>query len=172
MSTLVENIVEKYGTRDPFIIAEKMGITIVYEELGNITAYYNKAFDKKFIHINSNVEGKVYYSHPAASMLYHAITDPEYTVVYNRNKDRVELTELESKAEKFASELLQHRKHAMQFDSFEEYAEKTDISEENKQHLYEWVVNMTKDVNCPKYKECDIMNRILYMIDKIEGGDT
>lgn len=170
MSTLVEKIVEKYGTRDPFILAEKMGVTILYEELGNIMAYYNKAFDKKFIHVNSNVEGKVYYTHPVASMLYHVINDSEYTVIYNRNKDRVELTELESKAEKFASELLQHRKHALHFESFEEYAKKTGISEENKQHLHDWIMTLTKDVKYPKYKKCDIMNRILYMIEEIERG--
>lgn len=169
MRSLVEELVDKYGTRNPFEIAEKNGITVVYEELGNIAAYYNKAFDKKFIHVNKNIEHRVNYSHLVASMLYHAITDPEYTIIYKHDKTRVELTELESKAEKFASELLEHRKHALRFKTFDEYIEAENIDEENKQFLYDWVTKLTKDVDCPKYTECDTMNRILYMIDKIEG---
>lgn len=169
MEVSVEELVEKYGTRDPFEIAEKMGVTVIYEELGNITAYYNRAFGKKFIHVNESTKDTVRQSHPVACMLYHAITEPEYDVIYIRDKNKVELTELETKAEKFASELLEHRKHAIQFDTFDEYVKSSGLDEKTKQDLYDWVMRLTKDVDCPKYTECDTMNRILYMIDKIEG---
>lgn|GEM_PF-5254033 len=50
----VEQLVKNYGTRDPIKIANKIGIIILYEELGEIHGYYNKHRRIKFIHVNVN----------------------------------------------------------------------------------------------------------------------
>jgi len=52
---LAENICKKYNSRDPFEIAERRNIIVVYEPLGSIRGYYSKSLRQKFIHINQDL---------------------------------------------------------------------------------------------------------------------
>ncbi len=49
---MVNQLVKKYGTNDPFKLAKCMGIHIVFEPLGNALGYYSKHFRVPIIHIN------------------------------------------------------------------------------------------------------------------------
>lgn len=54
---IVQQLVNKYGTRDPFILAKARGILVCKENLGNTlygySSYYKRAMS---IHINSNYQ--------------------------------------------------------------------------------------------------------------------
>lgn len=50
----IEELLNKYKTRNPYKIAEKLGIIILFEDLGEIHGYYNKIRRIKFIHVNMN----------------------------------------------------------------------------------------------------------------------
>lgn len=50
-----KDIIEKYNTRNPYEIARKENIIVVFEPLGNIYGYYNIVLGVRFIHINEDV---------------------------------------------------------------------------------------------------------------------
>ena len=51
-----KDIIEKYNSRNPYEIARKENIIVVFEPLGNIYGYYNNVLGIRFIHINENVQ--------------------------------------------------------------------------------------------------------------------
>nr|WP_088327706.1 ImmA/IrrE family metallo-endopeptidase [Bacillus cereus] len=48
----VQELILKHETRDPFKIADELGIAVLFEELGDIYGYYHKVSRIPFIHIN------------------------------------------------------------------------------------------------------------------------
>ena len=50
-----ENLVARCDSRNPFAIAAFLNITVLFEELGSIKGYFNKAYGYKFIHVNKNL---------------------------------------------------------------------------------------------------------------------
>ena len=168
MHELVEKVVEEYGTRDPYELAKKMDVTILYEDLGDISSYYNVAFEKKFIHVNSNIHIELQYEHAIAAMLYYAIIGTEYTVVYHMNRKRVTLSDEEINSEKFASLLLELRKRISESDNFEKFVEDRGGTKEDKEHLEKWFEDITQDIPIPEYVNDNILDKILYLVDEIE----
>lgn len=51
----IDELLTKYDTRDPFLIAEEKGIIIITEDLGDIFGYYHKVSRIPFIHINERL---------------------------------------------------------------------------------------------------------------------
>ncbi|EAF6236008.1 ImmA/IrrE family metallo-endopeptidase [Listeria monocytogenes] len=52
----IDKLVKKYGTNDPFEIAEKKNIIILYGDFGNeVYGFYNKVRKQKFIHLNADL---------------------------------------------------------------------------------------------------------------------
>ncbi|MES5957522.1 ImmA/IrrE family metallo-endopeptidase [Bacillus fungorum] len=51
----IDELLRRYNTRDPFLIAEKKGIIVIIENLGDIFGYYHKVFNIPFIHINERL---------------------------------------------------------------------------------------------------------------------
>ena len=49
MNKIISKLVNKYQTRNPFELADHLGIIVLFEELGSINGYYNTAFRQKFI---------------------------------------------------------------------------------------------------------------------------
>ena len=49
----VRNLIEKYGTKNPYKICEKLNINIIYTDLGSIKGYFQKVLRKKYIVINN-----------------------------------------------------------------------------------------------------------------------
>ncbi|MED2981414.1 ImmA/IrrE family metallo-endopeptidase [Bacillus thuringiensis] len=54
----IDELLRCYNTRDPFKIAKKMGIVVLFEELGDIFGYYHKVSRIPFIHINERLPYK------------------------------------------------------------------------------------------------------------------
>ncbi|MDU7266148.1 MAG: hypothetical protein E7L48_06740 [Enterococcus faecalis] len=48
-------MVENYETRNPYKIANSLGIIVIEEDLGEIMGFYNKLKKIKMIHINSSL---------------------------------------------------------------------------------------------------------------------
>lgn len=51
----VQELILKHETRDPFKIADELGIAVLFEELGDIYGYYHKVSRIPFIHINERL---------------------------------------------------------------------------------------------------------------------
>ncbi|PGB95011.1 ImmA/IrrE family metallo-endopeptidase [Bacillus toyonensis] len=51
----IQELITKHETRDPFKIANILGIVVLFEELGDIYGYYNKVSRIPFIHINKKL---------------------------------------------------------------------------------------------------------------------
>ena len=132
----VEKIVKKYGSRDPFRIAEKMNIIILYEEFENIRGFYNKCYRQKFIHLNSRLSEKqrlFTLSHEIG----HAVLHPDANTPFLRDNTFFSINKLEREANLFACELLYP-------DSmFEEYKELS---------IYDISDMLGLDINIVKYR--------------------
>lgn len=51
----IDELLRRYNTRDPFLIAEAKGIVVITEALGDIYGYYHKVSRIPFIHINERL---------------------------------------------------------------------------------------------------------------------
>lgn len=51
----VKNLIKKHGTKNPFEICKKLGIRVIYFDLGEIKGYHTKALRVNFIFINSRM---------------------------------------------------------------------------------------------------------------------
>jgi Zn-dependent peptidase ImmA (M78 family) len=90
---------------DPFQIADAIGISIFYEELGCIKGYYNKPYRNKQIHINCNLS-----KHDArltcAHELGHAVIHPNENTSFLRTNTFFSIEKMEIEANTFAIALL------------------------------------------------------------------
>lgn len=59
IKNLVDKLVKKYDTRDPFELAKAKNIIILEEDLGNIYGYSNTYKRQRFIHLNKKCPFKV-----------------------------------------------------------------------------------------------------------------
>lgn len=105
MKKVVSKLVKEHKTRDPFEIADNLGIIVLFEELGSINGYYNTAFRQKFIHINCNLPRykKIF---AAAHELGHALLHPNSNTPFLREKTYLLVDKLEIEANNFAVNLL------------------------------------------------------------------
>ncbi|SKA89091.1 protein of unknown function [Clostridium sp. USBA 49] len=100
-------IIQTFGTKDPFIISEKLGIPIIYREYGSaIKGYCIKIFDKLHIVINSNFNlkaQKIICAHELGHALLHTeFLHPIFTASFDEGGN----SELEHEANIFALALL------------------------------------------------------------------
>lgn len=102
---IILKLTEKYGTSDPFELADALRITIIYEELGSINGYYNKPLRMKQIHINHNLNEHMQ-KFTCAHELGHAILHPNASTPFLRSKTLLSIDKLEIEANQFAIELL------------------------------------------------------------------
>lgn len=121
---LISKLVKKYGTNDPFEIAEAMGIQIIYMDLGKIQGFYRVYKRVKTIVINSNLkdwEKRFVCAHE----LGHAIQHPDLNISFLKNNTFYSVGKVEKEANKFATQLLLYGKN------LEDYETKFDILREN-----------------------------------------
>lgn len=101
----VKTLKRKYGTNNPFDIAEHLGIKVIFEPLGSIKGYYNKQLRMKQIHINCDL-----FDHDqlftCAHELGHAIMHQDANTPFLRNRTGILVSKMEIEADKFATELL------------------------------------------------------------------
>ena len=101
----VNRLCRKYGTRDPFELAERMNILVVREPLGSINGYYNQCYRQKFIHINEELE-EYRQKFTCAHELGHAVLHPKANTPFLRDNTLFSVSRLARGANCFAAELL------------------------------------------------------------------
>lgn len=101
----VQEIVNKYGTRNPYTIAKALGISIIYEDLGTIRGYYNKQIRDKQIHINHylNADQRIF---TMSHELGHALMHPNVNTPFLANSTLMSVNKLEIEANTFAMHIL------------------------------------------------------------------
>lgn len=102
---IIKKLVKKYGTNNPFELAEYLKIKILYEPLGHIRGFYQSCPKNKVIHINYALDERnrlLVCSHELGHALLHSklnIVFIEKNTFYVKNKFEIE-------ANIFSSELL------------------------------------------------------------------
>lgn len=167
MKELAEDLVNKYNSRDPIYIAKQLGIIITFEELGQLAGYFNKAFDKKFIHLSTKIPNYKY-PHLVSVLLYYAIKDEEHYIVYVKVKDRIEYSKFERNANIFAITLLDTKSEILKLTSFEQLVDTYKLSDAEVDQLHDWLNIMTNNIDYHKYTGIKELDQILYVMDKIE----
>ncbi|MEC0015624.1 ImmA/IrrE family metallo-endopeptidase [Bacillus anthracis] len=101
----VLEIVKKHSTANPFEIAKRKNILVLFEDLGNTLGFYNTYKRFKFIHINNRID-ETTQRFVCAPELGHALLHPKANTPFLRNKTLFSIDRLEIEANTFAVELL------------------------------------------------------------------
>ena len=102
---VVESLCRKYGTRDPYDIANCRGIRVLHLPLGGIKGYYSKCYRQKIIHINNDfsLEDQRF---TCAHELGHAILHPNSNTPFLITCTLYPIARFEKEANYFAVDLL------------------------------------------------------------------
>jgi len=102
---IVLRLMKKYNTNDPFKLAKKLNIVIVYHELGKVYGYYRSYKRTKIIHINNNlsIEEQIVV---CAHELGHAILHPDVDTAFYKKHTFFATEKIELEANSFAAHLL------------------------------------------------------------------
>ena len=94
----IENLKKKYGTVDPFEIADKKGIIVLYGYFGDeVYGFYSKFRRQKFIHLNSILDENKQ-SFVCGHELFHAIFHPDENTVKMTVNSFISTSKLEAQA--------------------------------------------------------------------------
>lgn len=115
--SVVNNLVSKYGTRDPYELADKLCFYIYFENLGTINGYYSTAFDVKSIHINEKLSLKMR-ELTCAHELGHAVMHPNLNINFMHKSTYMLTEKYEQQANLFASYLLFPDEILMQYEGY------------------------------------------------------
>jgi len=106
VSELVQKIVKKYKTTNPFAICEQKNIDILYDDLeSDVRGFYQYYKRKSIIHLNCNIseeEQRIVLAHE----LGHAIMHKGYNCVFLSRHTYMTKDIYEHQANKFAASLL------------------------------------------------------------------
>lgn len=101
----VKQLIKKYGTSNPFEIAEAKGIVVRYVDLGSVLGYHARYFRTSIIHINeSSTEQEQLFT--CAHELGHAILHPNENTSFLKSNTYFSTDRIEIEANTFAIELL------------------------------------------------------------------
>ncbi|MGH1260515.1 MULTISPECIES: ImmA/IrrE family metallo-endopeptidase [Bacillus] len=98
-------IAEKHQTTNPFEIASRKDISVMFENLGNTLGFYSTYKRMKFIHINNQID-EITQRFVCAHELGHALLHPKANTPFLRNQTLFSVDRLEVEANTFAVELL------------------------------------------------------------------
>ena len=105
IKSIVRRLSRKHNTRDPFILADALGILTVTEPLGALNGYYTKKYRIKIIHINSSLsESEQCFA--CAHELGHALLHPDANTPFLTKYTYLSVDKYEIEANKFALKLL------------------------------------------------------------------
>ena len=102
-----KKVIKKYGTRDPFEIAEAMNIDVLFMDLGKLKGFYKRDGHNRFIIINENIDEpfqKIVCAHELGHDQLHRSLTKSYTLQEFMIYDMKSLPEYE--ANLFAAEVL------------------------------------------------------------------
>lgn len=106
MEKLIDKLVKKYHTNDPFKIAAELNISIIKKDLGNIRGFYKKILKRKYIFINinlSNIERKIVCGHELGHAILHNQKELNFMLKHTKI---IKKNKLEEEANRFAILLL------------------------------------------------------------------
>lgn len=101
----VQHTVKKYNTRNPYELAERMGIIVHRCELGKIRGYYYYAYRIKQIFLNCNLS-KEQETFVLAHEIGHSVLHPTANTPFLKESTFISVDKMELEANKFAMELL------------------------------------------------------------------
>lgn len=102
---IVNQLIKKYGTMNPFELADLLGIVVIFEPLGSIYGYYSKSHRTKVIHINENLPyEKQYFT--CTHELGHVVLHPDENTAFLKKHTLFSTDKIEIEANTFAIELL------------------------------------------------------------------
>ena len=102
---ILDGVLSKFKTRDPFEIADMAGILVFFEELGALRGYYNAPYGVKMIHINSDLP-RIRQRLGCAHEIAHSFMHPELNVSFMTKNTFMQPGKYERQANIFASKLL------------------------------------------------------------------
>lgn len=105
IKNIVNDLVTKFKTRNPFELCDYLNIPILYEPLGNIKGFFQNTLNTPIIHLNSNLneyEVKCVLSHE----LGHAVLHKDLNVCFLKHYTFSVTDKYENEANQFASEVL------------------------------------------------------------------
>lgn len=102
---LVSQLIRKHDTCNPFQLAERLGIAVVFEPLGSIHGYYSRSHRSKVIHINEKLSCEKQIS-TCAHELGHAIKHANANSAFLKSNTLSPMSKIESEANEFMIELL------------------------------------------------------------------
>lgn len=105
IKVLVNDLIKKYDTRNPYQLCDYLDIIIQIGDLGDLSGCHLKICDKKFIYLNDRIEDEKMREAVVAHELAHCILHDGYYYFFSYGKqfysNRVEI-----EAHTFAAELL------------------------------------------------------------------
>lgn len=107
INTKIQELINLYETNCPFKLAKNLGVTVLYEDLGETLGYFSKYFRMKFIHINQNIDEKKQL-YTCSHELGHAIFHPDDNTAFLKKNTFFSLDKKEIEANTFAINLLFH----------------------------------------------------------------
>lgn len=102
---LAEKICKEYNSRDPFEIAERRNIIVVFESLGSIRGYYSRSLRQKFIHINQDLE-RQQALFTCGHELAHSLLHPNMNTPFLRASTLFSVNKLEVQANQFSISMI------------------------------------------------------------------
>ena len=102
---VVNKIIKKYGTNDPLTLAAELGITIIYQRLGETLGFCLTYKRQKIIVINDNCPSELL-NFTVAHELGHAILHKRINTPFLKKHTLVSIDKIERQANTFAVELL------------------------------------------------------------------
>ena len=120
IKNIVNNLVKKYDTRNPYELCDFLYIPILYNNLGNIKGLFQNVQGSPVIHLNNSLsedELKPVLAHE----LGHALLHKEFNVCFLNNYTFCITDKYENEANKFAAHLLIEDKDLDTFSSGYEY---------------------------------------------------
>ena len=73
IKNLVHDLIEKYETRNPYQLADSLGVIIQIGDLGELSGCHMKICDKNFIYLNNRIDDEKLKEAVVAHELAHSI---------------------------------------------------------------------------------------------------
>jgi len=98
-------LIKKFHTNCPFQIAREMGVSILFERLGNTLGYFSTYKRIKMIHINQEIT-EAEQQLTCAHELGHSVLHPAVNTPFLKRSTLFSISKIEREANEFAVELL------------------------------------------------------------------
>lgn len=102
---MVQELIKKYNTKNPYELCDYLNIKIMYEDLGSIHGFYQCAPKNKIIHLNSSLnENDMLFT--CAHELGHALLHNNLNILFLEKYTNNIKGKYEIQADTFAAELI------------------------------------------------------------------